>query len=71
MGVVGLDIHRVFTEAVMLDDGKIVRLGRIGMTRDHLGAFARTLTYDDHVVVEAIGYHGRGCHLPRAPRSCR
>ena len=53
--VVGLDIHRVFAEAVMLDDGKVVRLGRIGMTRDHLGAFARTLTHDDHVVVEATG----------------
>jgi transposase len=51
--VVGLDIHRVFAEAVMLDDGRIVRLGRIGMTRDHLEAFARTLTHDDHVVVEA------------------
>ena len=45
MRVVGLDIHRVFAEAVLLDDGKVVRLGRIGMTRDHLGAFARTLTY--------------------------
>jgi transposase len=39
----------------MLDDGKVVRLGRIGMTRDHLEAFARTLTHDDHVVVEATG----------------
>ena len=55
MRVVGLDIHRVFAEAVMLDEGKVVRLGRIGMTRDHLGAFARTLTHDDHVVVEATG----------------
>ena len=55
MRVVGLDIHRVFAEAVMLDEGKLVRLGRIGMTRDHLGAFARTLTHDDHVVVEATG----------------
>jgi transposase len=53
--VVGLDIHRVFAEAVMLDEGKVVRLGRIGMTREHLGAFAQTLTHDDHVVVEATG----------------
>ena len=53
MRAVGMDIHRVFAEAVMLDDGRIVRLGRIGMTRDHLEAFARTLTHDDHVVVEA------------------
>ena len=55
MRIVGLDIHRVFAEAVMLDDGKVVRLGRVGMTRDHLEAFARTLTHDDHVVVEATG----------------
>nr|WP_322100036.1 hypothetical protein [Geminicoccus roseus] len=41
MRVVGSDIHRVFAEAVMLDDGKISRLGRVGMTREHLGAFAR------------------------------
>jgi transposase len=39
----------------MLDDGKIIRLGRVGMTREHLSAFARTLTHDDHVVVEATG----------------
>ena len=55
MRVVGLDIHRVFAEAVMLEDGKTRRLGRVGMTRDHLAAFARTLTHDDHVVVEATG----------------
>jgi transposase len=53
--VAGLDIHRVFAEAVMLDEGKLVRLGRIGMTRDHLEAFAKTLTHDDHAVVEATG----------------
>jgi hypothetical protein len=34
--VVGLDIHRVFAEAVMLDDGKAIQLGRVGMTREHL-----------------------------------
>src|SRR5919112_1512077 len=55
MRVVGLDIHRVFAEAVMLEDGVVRRLGRIGMTRDHLAAFARRLTRDDHVVVEATG----------------
>ena len=29
--IVGLDIYRVSAEAVMLDEGKIIRLGRIGM----------------------------------------
>lgn len=55
MRVVGLDIHRVFAEAVMLDDGRVTRLGRVGMTRDHLTAFAQTLTRDDDVVIEATG----------------
>jgi transposase len=55
MRVAGLDIHRVFAEAAMLDDGKVIRLGRIGMTREHPGAFARKLTHDDHVVIEATG----------------
>jgi transposase len=48
-----MDIHRVFAEAVMLDGDRIIRLGRIGMTRQHLEAFGRTLSHDDHVVVEA------------------
>jgi transposase len=55
MRVIGLDIHRVFAEAVLLENGAIRRLGRVGMTRDHLTAFAKTLTHDDHVVVEATG----------------
>jgi transposase len=36
MRIAGLDIHRVFAEAVMLDDGVVKRLGRIGMTRTTL-----------------------------------
>lgn len=55
MRVIGLDIHRVFAEAVMLDDGRAVRLGRIGMTREHLEVFARKLGRNDHVVIEATG----------------
>jgi transposase len=55
MRVVGLDIHRVFAEAVMLEKGLVRRLGRVGMTREHLAAFAKRLTLDDHVVVEATG----------------
>ena len=39
----------------MLDRGEIRRLGRVGMTREHLEAFARRLTHDDHVVIEATG----------------
>ena len=56
MRVIGMDIHRVFAEAVALLDGKATRLGRVDMRRDRLEEFARTaLTHDDHVVVEATG----------------
>jgi transposase len=55
MRIIGMDIHRVFAEAMVLEDGEIKRLGRIGMTRDHLEDFARTLCPTDHVVVEATG----------------
>ena len=50
MRVVGLDIHRVFAKAAMLDHGRVTRLGRVGMTREHLEAFARGLTH--HVGVD-------------------
>ncbi len=55
MRIIGMDIHRVFAEAVVLEEGTIKRLGRIGMTREHLEDFARTLLPTDHVVVEATG----------------
>lgn len=55
MRIVGLDIHRAFAEAVALEDGVCVRLGRIGMTRDRLEAFAGELRPTDHVVVESTG----------------
>ena len=56
MRVIGMDIHRVFAEAVALLGGKATRLGRVDMRRDKLEAFARSnLTHDDHVVVEATG----------------
>ncbi len=43
MRIIGLDIHRVVAEAVALDGTTVTRLGRIGMTREHLAAFAATL----------------------------
>jgi transposase len=75
MRVVGLDIHGVFAEAVMLENGTIRRLGRVGMTREGLAAFARTLTDDDHVVVEATGNASAVAevirpHVPRVVVAC-
>jgi transposase len=55
MRIIGLDIHRAFAEAVAWEDGRIKRLGRVDMRRDLLAAFARQLSPDDVVVIEATG----------------
>jgi transposase len=49
-------IHRVAAEIVPLSDGKLTKLGRVPMLREHLDTFARReLTEDDQVVSEATG----------------
>jgi transposase len=53
--VIGLDIHRTFAEAVAWDEGRLVRLGRVDMTRTALEGFGKGLRGDDEVVVEATG----------------
>lgn len=53
MRVIGMDVHRRFAEAAMLDGDKLARLGRVNMSRDHLAAFVARLTHDDHIVIEA------------------
>jgi hypothetical protein len=55
MRIIGLDIHRAFTEAVAWEDGRLRRLGRVDMRRDLLEAFAAKLSIDDIVVIEARG----------------
>ena len=55
MRIIGLDIHRAFAEAVAREDGKLRRLGRVDMRRELLDAFARGLSREDVVVVEATG----------------
>lgn len=56
MRIIGMDIHRVAAEVVALVEGKISKLGRVPMLREHLEAFAeKELTHDDHVVIEATG----------------
>lgn len=55
MRIIGMDIHRVFAEAVVLEDGAVRRLGRVDMTREKLAAFASGLRPTDQVVVEATG----------------
>src|ERR1700691_1788380 len=55
MRIIGLDIHRAFAEAVAWDDGKLKRLGRVDMRRPLLEAFAKKLSMEDVVIVEATG----------------
>src|SRR5262245_8646007 len=53
--VIGIDIHRTFAEVMFWDDGRLRWHGRVDMTRLGLQGFARSLTKDDEVVVEATG----------------
>src|SRR3954464_8849006 len=53
--VIGMDIHRTFAEVVFWEDGRLRPAGRVDMTRSGLEGFARSLTKDDEVVVEATG----------------
>ena len=55
MRIIGLDIHRAFAEAVAWDEGEPKRLGRVDMRRHLLEAFAKKLSKEDVVVVEATG----------------
>ena len=53
MRVVGLDIHRSFAEAAMIDEGGVRQLGRIDLMRERVIAFAKRLGKSAEVVVEA------------------
>ena len=53
--VIGMVIHRTFAEVVFWEDGRLRPHGRVDMTRSGLEGFARGLTKEDEVVVEATG----------------
>src|SRR4051812_17758036 len=53
--VIGLDIHRTFAEAVIWEEGRLHRAGRVDMTRAALEGFGKSLRATDEVVVEATG----------------
>lgn len=55
MRVVGLDIHRSYAEAVMVERGSARQLGRIDLVRERVIAFAKRLGKETEVVVEATG----------------
>ena len=64
--IIGLDTHRVFAEAVALEDGAYRCLGRVEVTLDHLETFAATPHPNDRVVVEATGNATAALEIPAA-----
>jgi len=55
MAIIGMDIHRSFAQATFLRDGQIKREQRVDLVHDHLVKFAKTLSSEDEVVIEATG----------------
>jgi len=53
--VIGMDIHRTFAEVVFWEAGRLRPGGRVNMTRSGLEGFARSLSTEDEIVVEATG----------------
>ena len=56
MAIIGMDIHRSFAQAAFLQDGQIKREQRVELVHDRLVKFAKTLSIEDEVVIEATGY---------------
>jgi transposase len=55
MTIIGMDIHRSFAQAAFLQDGQIKQERRVDLIHDRLVKFARTLSSEDEVVIEATG----------------
>ena len=55
MRVVGLDVHRSFAEAALIEDGRVRHLGQVDLVRDKVVAFAKKLGAEAEIVVEATG----------------
>jgi transposase len=55
MRVIGMDIHRSFAQVAILEDGQIIREQRVDLVHGPLVNFAKTLSLEDEVVIEATG----------------
>jgi hypothetical protein len=55
MRVVGMDIHRSFAQVAILEEGQIIQELRIDLVYGPLVNFAKTLSPEDEVVIEATG----------------
>jgi hypothetical protein len=52
---VGMDIHRSFAQVAILEDGRITQELRVDLVDGPLVNFAKTLSIEDDVVIEATG----------------
>jgi transposase len=55
MRVIGMDIHRSFAQVAILENGQIIRELRVDLVHGPLVNFAKTLSLEDEVVIEATG----------------
>lgn len=55
MKIIGMDIHRSFAQVAILEGGQVTKQLRVELTHVPLGAFAKTLSLDDEVVIEVTG----------------
>ena len=55
MRVIGMDIHRSFAQVAILEDGEIKQQLRVDLVHHRVVEFARTLSLEDEVVIEATG----------------
>jgi transposase len=55
MRVIGMDMHRSFAQVSVLENGEITRQLRIDLLHGPVVDFARTLSHEDDVVLEATG----------------
>lgn len=55
MRIVGMDIHRSFAQVAILEGVRITDDRRVDLVHHRLVAFARTLSLEDEVVIEATG----------------
>ena len=55
MRIVGMDIHRSFAQVAILEDGEIKQQLRVDLVHHRVVEFAKTLSLEDEVVIEATG----------------
>ena len=55
MRIIGMDIHRSFAQVAILEDGEIKQQLRVDLVHHRVVEFAKTLSLEDEVVIEATG----------------